>query len=381
MTSTLDRSGPIALKDRLRRYDYALGLAAIAMSFVGVIMVYSATRFRLISAGVSGHYYLDRQGIYAALGVVVMIVVASIDYRRIASFSYIIYGAVLFALVVVLSPVGSSALGSQRWFQVGPFQVQPSEIAALGVIFGLSTYADHMDGRITPRALVVMLLMAGVPMVLVIKQPDLGTGIIIGVIAMTMLVMAGVPLRYLGVLVIVGVVGVVGVVHFGVLKHYQLLRLLSFIHPNSGLQSTGYNLAQSKIAIGSGGMTGAGLFRGSQTNLAYVPAQQTDFIFTAVGEQLGFVGSSLILLGYSFIVWRVWRAMRWSRDSIGRLLCAGALAWIGYSIFQNAGMTMGIMPITGIPLPFLSYGGSATLAFFATIGIVLNVGMQRVRLK
>lgn len=366
---------------RIGRLDLLLALVALAIGAFGVIMVYSATKEQLIHAGISGYYYFERQSIYFALGAVAMVVLALIDYQRIAHFAYIIYGASILGLVAVLSPVGTSQLGSQRWFQLGPIQVQPSEFAPIGVIFGISAYVANREDPIDLRAVITILLMGGIPMILVIKQPDLGTGIVIGIITALLLVMAGVPARYLMALVIVGVVGIFAVLHVGFLKSYQLHRLLSFLNPKANASSFGYNLAQSKIAIGSGHIFGVGLFKGSQTNLAFVPEQQTDFIFTAIGEQLGFVGCAGLLLGYAVLIWRLWSAMRWSKEITGTLIVAGALAWIGYSVFQNVGMTIGIMPITGIPLPLISYGGSAMLAFLAMVGLALNVGSQRSRAR
>ncbi|WP_276962769.1 rod shape-determining protein RodA [Ferrimicrobium acidiphilum] len=366
---------------RISRLDLLLVLSTLAIGAFGVIMVYSATKVQLMHAGISGYYYFERQAIYFALGVVVMVVLALIDHQRLAHFAYIIYGASILGLLAVLSPVGTSQLGSQRWFQLGPIQVQPSEFAPIGVIFGISAYVANREDPLDLRAVITILLMGGIPMVLVIKQPDLGTGIVIGIITALLLVMAGVPARYLLALVIIGVVGIVAILHVGFLKSYQLHRLLSFLNPKANASSFGYNLAQSKIAIGSGHIFGVGLFKGSQTTLAFVPSQQTDFIFTAIGEQLGFVGCAGLLLGYAILIWRLWSAMRWSKDITGTLIVAGGLAWIGYSVFQNVGMTIGIMPITGIPLPLISYGGSAMLAFLAMVGLALNIGSQRARVR
>jgi rod shape determining protein RodA len=366
---------------KISRLDLLLVLVTLAIGVFGVIMVYSATKVQLMHAGISGYYYFERQSIYFALGAVAMVVLALIDYQRLAHFAYIIYGATILGLLAVLSPVGTSQLGSQRWFQLGPIQVQPSEFAPIGVIFGISAYVANREEPLDLRAVITILLMGGIPMVLVIKQPDLGTGIVIAIITALLLVMAGVPARYLMALVIVGVVGIVAILHVGFLKSYQLHRLLSFLNPKANASSFGYNLAQSKIAIGSGHIFGVGLFKGSQTTLAFVPSQQTDFIFTAIGEQLGFVGCAGLLLGYAILIWRLWSAMRWSKDITGTLIVAGGLAWIGYSVFQNVGMTIGIMPITGIPLPLISYGGSAMLAFLAIIGLALNIGSQRARAK
>lgn len=368
-----------SLVQQFFKIDLLLAVVALGIGAFGVLMVYSATKEQLIHAGISGHYYFERQAIYFLLGAVAMVVLALVDYQRIAHFAYFIYGASLLGLLAVLTPVGSSQLGSQRWFQLGPIQVQPSEFAPIGVIFGITAYVANREDPIDLRGVITILLMGGIPMVLVIKQPDLGTGIVIGIITALLLVMAGVPARYLLALLVVGVLGVVAVLHVGFLKSYQLHRLLSFLNPKADTSSFGYNLAQSKIAIGSGHIFGVGLFKGSQTTLAFVPEQQTDFIFTAIGEQLGFVGSAALLAGYAILIWRLWSAMRWAKDITGTLIVAGAVAWIGYSIFQNVGMTIGIMPITGIPLPLISYGGSAMLAFLAMVGLALNIGAQRAR--
>ncbi|ACU53895.1 rod shape-determining protein RodA [Acidimicrobium ferrooxidans DSM 10331] len=364
---------------RLRSYDALLWLLAAAVGVFGVVMVYSATRNQLELAGLSPHYYLDRQAIFWVLGLIVMSVVAALDLEWLGRLGYWIYGAVLLGLVAVLSPVGSSALGSQRWFQLGPIQVQPSEFAPIGVMFGIAAYLSGRDGPRTWREVAVVLALGGVPALLVVKQPDLGTGIVVGIVTMVLLVMGGATGRQLLVILVAGVLGIIAVVHLGLLKHYQLERLLSFVNPQSATQTYGYNLVQSKIAIGSGHIFGTGLFKGSQTNLAYVPEQQTDFIFTAVGEQLGFIGAGSLVLVYGIMLARSYRVLRSAADRVSMLLVAGAIAWIGFSVFQNIGMTIGIMPITGIPLPFVSYGGSAMLGFSSAVGIVLSAGSRRLR--
>jgi rod shape determining protein RodA len=226
------------------------------------------------------------------------------------------------------------------------------------------------------RELLIVLGLAAVPFALIYKQPDLGTALVLGAILLGVLLVGGVQTRHLAVLAAIGVVAVAAVLHFGVLKHYQQERVTAFLDSSSNSEAT-YNLDQSKIAIGSGGIEGKGLFHGTQTNLSYVPEQQTDFIFTAVGEQLGLVGCALLLSLFVLIVWRTWRAATTARDATGMLLCVGVMAMFVFQIFENVGMTMGIMPIAGIPLPFMSYGGSAIVASFAAIGLVLNVQMRR----
>lgn len=358
----------------LRHVDLALIGSAVALGLIGVVMVYSATRAQY------GHYYFTRQLIWAGLGILVMFVVMLIDYRHFRQLGYVLYGLVVLSLVGVFV-VGKSAAGAQRWYQLGALQLQPSEFAAIGLIIALATYASHRKGTLEVREIVALIALAGLPMMLVYLQPDLGTTIVLGVTLAAMLVVAGVRLRYLVLLAVLVVLAVVMAVGLHVLKGYQLQRLTGFLHQNQGLQSTNYDLNQSKETIASGGLHGTGLFRGAATNLGYVPNQQTDFIFSAVGEQLGFVGSALVIGLFGVIALRALRAAQLARDSFGRLVCVGALAFVAFSAFENIGMTIGITPITGIPLPFISYGGSASFAFFATVGLVANVEMRRMARK
>jgi rod shape determining protein RodA len=227
-----------------------------------------------------------------------------------------------------------------------------------------------------------LLIMAGIPIVLVLLQPDLGTAMIMVIVLLVMLAVAGLPIRILVMLLMGTVLVAIVAVEGGLLHYYQIARLTTFLNPNSHssnpyVQSAIYNTQQSINAIGSGGLSGSGIGRGVQTNLGYVPEQQTDFIFTAVAEQLGFIGSVGVLSLLGVISWRVLHAATVSRDIFGRLVCTGLFAFIAFSVFQNAGMTMGIMPITGIPLPFVSYGGTAVLVFFAAVGLALSVGARR----
>ncbi len=364
----------------LLHFDFTLFIVTVSIAFLGVVMVYSATREQLILSGLNQFSYLEHQAIYVMLGILVMFIIVTVDYHQIGSLGFVAYGGVVLALLGVLTPIGKRALGSQRWFQLGPVQLQPSEFAALAIILSIAAYLHvHQEDEMNAKMLVKLLAIAAVPMLLVIKQPDIGTALVMGFVLLTMLVLARVSLGWLAVLFVLGAVAVAAILALGILQKYQLQRLTSFVNPNTSVLQGGYNLAQSKIAIGSGGLFGKGLFHGTQTNLSYVPEQQTDFIFTAVGEQLGFIGAGGLLLLYAYMTWRVWSIMKRAKDPLGKMLAGGVLGFLAFSIFQNAGMTMGIMPITGIPLPFLSYGGSAALAFFTAIGLVLNVGMRNPR--
>jgi len=360
------------------RFDPLLLAATMVLALTGVIMIYSATRGRLSLEGLDPHYYLKRQAVFLVLGVMVMVVCALVDYRRLEQISTVLYLGMVLALLAVLA-IGSSSQGSARWFSLGPLQLQPSEFATVVVIIAVATYCSRRPDGLDFRDLVRLVLMAAVPILLVIKQPDLGTGIVMAMILMVMLAVAGMPGRYLLLLLVGAVLLVVFALNVGLLKHYQIERLTSFISPNGASQSAIYNVTQAKNAIAVGGIFGQGLFHGAQTNLAYVPEQKTDFIFSAVGEQLGFVGAGVLLLIYGVVAWRVLRAAQMARDNFGRLLCSGTFALLVFSIFENVGMNMGIMPVAGIPLPFLSYGGSAMIVFFAAIGLTISVNARSAR--
>ncbi len=360
----------------LRHVDYLLLMSAVALSLIGLVMIYSVTKAQAPYLGVGPDHYLIRQALFLVIGFIVMFMFIVVDYRILEFFGVLIYGFALLMLVVVMTSVGSVALGAQRWFQLGPIQVQPSEFAVLAVIFIIAYFASKEE-QIGFKALMKILVFAGIPILLVYKQPDLGTAIILGVTAFTMLVVANTRALHLFLMFVALILAIVIVLNLGILKQYQVNRLTAFLHPKNAPPATVYNLQQSEIAIGSGGAFGTGFGKGSQTNLAFVPEQQTDFIFTAVGEQLGFVGSATVIGLFFIMAWRLIRAISLSRDSYGRLLVAGALGCIVFSVFQNMGMTIGLMPITGIPLPFMSYGGSSTVVFFTMIGLALNVEMRR----
>ena len=361
----------------LHHVDFAMLGATVALSAIGLVMVFSATQHKLAAGGYDPHLYLTRQAIWVVLGVIAMVAASVIDYRLLRDYAPIIYIAAVFVLVMVLTPLGSSSKGTQAWFQIGGFQFQPSEWAKVALIICAAAYCARHPGDIDAARLHVVLGLMAVPMGLIYLQPDLGTTVVFAVILMGMLLVAGAYPRHLAALVLLAAVGVVAVLQFGVLKQYQLDRLGAFLDPKGDTHRAAYNQHQSKIAVSSGGFTGRGLFKGSQTNLSFVPEQHTDFIFTAVGEELGFVGAALLLALFALLVWRTWRSALLARDDLGTLICVGVLVMLVFQIFENIGMTMGIMPVVGIPLPFLSYGGSSTIASFAAIGLVQNVHMRR----
>lgn len=363
---------------RAGRFDAGLFWGLVALGITGTVMIYSATRAALENAGYDPHFYLIRQGTFVAIGIVLMYVMSRVDYRRLEIVATPSYIASLIALVGVFV-LGKSALGAQRWYDLKFVQVQPSEFTVLVIIVAFATYCQRRPEGLTMRDVARLLLMTIVPVALIFKQPDLGTTIVIVLCVGAMMVIAGVPPRFLYTLTVLGTVGLVAGASFNILKRYQVDRFVSFLNQNStdpALQTLVYEVNNAKSAIGSGGWHGAGLFQGLQTVLGYVPEQRTDFIFTAIGEQLGFLGSLVVVALLAWVAFRMYRIARQSKDTMGRLMGVGIFIFFAFSCFENIGMTMGIMPVTGIPLPLLSYGGSAALVFYTAGGLLLSVSRR-----
>jgi rod shape determining protein RodA len=365
-----------------RHADPVLLALPFAISGLGLLMIYSSSRTRLARQGLSQLYYVERQGLAIVLGIIAMGIVLAVDYRRIRDLWPLVYVAVLPLLIGVLA-VGRNHKGAQSWFQVGPLQFQPSEITKVAVVIAVAGYCHQHRNDLDAGRLAVALAIAGFVMALVFLQHDLGTTLVILVCSFAVLVVAGLRPVHIGVLVLIGVTLVGAAVVTGKVAAYRVDRIVGFLDQSTGDKTASqqtqaeYSLQESKIAIVNGGFAGEGLFKGRQTNLAYVPEQHTDFIFTVVGEELGFLGGATLIGLYGLLVWRLWRTALLSSDFFGTLLAVGVLAIFAFQIFENIGMTMGIMPITGIPLPFMSYGGSAIITSFIAIGLVANVNMRR----
>lgn len=361
-----------------RHLDAVLVAATISVALLGCLMVFSATRFGLEQRGLDQLTSVKRQASFVMLGLVVMAGVASVDYRRVRDLAALLYLGALGLLVLVVSPLGTEVRGARSWFAVGSFQLQPAELAKLASVVALAAWCSERRVDLDGRRFLVALGIAAAPMALVMLQPDLGSTLVFGAVVMGVLLVAGARPRHLAAVALLGVVGTIGVLQLDLLEGYQKERLTAFASDgDADRRGAAFQVTQAKAAVAAGGLAGAGLFEGSQTKLGFVPEQQTDFIFTVVGEELGFVGSATLLLLYAVVSWRLWRTALLARDAFGTLVCVGVLAMLVFHVFQNIGMSMGIMPITGIPLPLMSYGGSATVMMFAALGLVLNVHMRR----
>lgn len=368
-------SSRMARKAPIRHLDPSLLMSTLMLATFGVMMVHSTTADSEVP---SARLYFGRQLAFIIAGMVALLVVSFFDYRHLAGLSPVIYGATLVSLVLVLTPLGTLRSGATRWINLGPFEAQPSELAKIAMIITLSALLAVRKGEVRARDVAAAIGLVAIPAGLIYEQPDLGTMMVFVALLGAALLSAGAKIRHFAVLGLLGAIATAIVLQMGLLQDYQVERLTSFLDPNPDVQSVGYNLTQSKIAIGSGGIRGKGLGgENTQTALDFVPEQHTDFIFTAVGEQLGFLGSATLLGLFAILMWRGLRIAAMSRDLFGTLLAAGIVALWAFQIFVNVGMTMGIMPITGIPLPFISYGGSSLITNFVAVGLLLNVHMRR----
>ena len=361
-----------------RHVDPLLALTAVALSLLGLVFIYSATSPVLESGGLDPLLFVNRQLIALGVGLAAMAVAMSVDYRVLQVWAPVLYGVAI-VMLIVLAIVGEAVSGSARWLVIGGLQFQPSELAKPALIVVLAAlFHERRESALGLRALVEALALAAVPMVLVILQPDLGTAMVFVAITFAVLLLARVRVRYMAALAVIGVVSILGALQLDLIQEYQLERLTSFLNPEAAdVQDDLYNLNQAQIAIGSGQLAGQGLFEGTQTQLSYVPENHTDFIFTVPAEELGFLGSSLVLGLFGMLLYRGLRIAALSRDTFGTLIAGGVVAVIAFQAFINIGMSLGLMPITGLPLPFLSYGGTSLISTFILIGILQNVHMRR----
>jgi rod shape determining protein RodA len=359
-------------------FDPVLTAVVGLLLFIGTLLVWAATRDWYTRNGLDGQYYLKRHIINILIGLVLAYGVTVIDYRLLRAYTPFLWGAGVLGLVIVLIPgLGAEINGAKAWIALpGGFQIQPAELAKIAIIIGMSmilSERSHDSDGPTTRDVLQSIAVAAIPVLLIILQPDMGTVLIISAAVVTIVAVSGVPARWVTGLLLIAVLGGFVAVKAGVISEYQVNRLQTFVDPTADTQGAGYQLRQARITVGSGGLIGTGLFNGPQTNGRFVPEQQTDFIFTVAGEQLGFIGSGAILILYLILLMRGFSIARRTNDPFGRLVCTGVIAWFAFQIFENIGMTLGLMPMTGVPLPFISYGGSSMFATLIGIGLLQNV--------
>ena len=362
-------------------FDPILTIAVALLLITGTLLVYAATRDWYAANGLDPEYYLKRHVINIAIGSLLAWGTTAVDYRLLRAYTPILWAIGVLGLTAVLIPgIGDEVNGSKAWIGLpGGFQVQPAELAKIAIIVGMSMIlSERTHDTDSPQHTDVLqaLVVAAIPVLLILAQPDMGTVFIIGIAVVTIIAVSGAPMRWVVGLILVAVIGSFAAVKVGVINDYQVKRLQAFVDPNADSQGSGYQLRQARITVGSGGLIGTGLFNGPQTNGRFVPEQQTDFIFTVAGEQLGFLGCGFILILYLTVLMRAFGIARKSNDPYGKLVCTGVIAWFAFQTFENIGMTLGMMPMTGVPLPFVSYGGSSMFATMIGFGLLQNVNAR-----
>lgn len=366
------------IRGNVSRFDRTLTFAVLSLSIIGTLLVWAATSHWFRSQGLDPQYYLKRHIINLAIGIALAYGTTLIDYRMLRAYTPIVWGLGVLGLIAVLIPgIGSTVNGARAWISLpGGFQIQPAELAKISIIVGISmVLSEKLDKDQDPTDMDVLkaLGIAAIPLLLILIQPDLGTVLIISASILAIIAVSGAPTRWVVGLLMIALLGGSAAIKTGVVSEYQVKRLQSFVDPAADPQMSGYQLRQSRITIGSGGFIGKGLFNGPQTNGRFVPEQQTDFIFTVAGEELGFVGAGFILLCFGLIFYRAFLIAQRTNDMFGRLVCVGVISWFAFQTFENIGMTMGLVPMTGVPLPFISYGGSSMFANLIAVGLLQNV--------
>lgn len=362
-----------------RNIDWTLMFAVAALATAGAFAIYSVTWFRTSDP----YWYTLRQVIWLILAALVLSVVMSLDYHWLKERAMFFYGCTLLVLGLTLFAGAALADGSRLGFDLGPFRVQPAEFAKVTVLLALASYlSEEREEQLSYARFLGGLIIVGVPMGLILLQPDLGSASVLMVCAMGVLLVAGAKPRYIALITSLGVVSAAAAVISGVVRESQINRIEAFVRQNSEdprFKEVVDQLKYAKRAISTGGVWGKGWLEGPLTNGRYVPVQQSDFIYSGIAEQFGLVGSGVLLGLYALMLLRIWRVAHLSKDMLGTYICAGVFAMFAWHIFENIGMNLGIMPITGVPLPFISYGGSSVLSFAAMIGLVQSVHMRRMR--
>ncbi|MEZ5176598.1 MAG: rod shape-determining protein RodA [Acidimicrobiia bacterium] len=356
--------------------DLVLVLTYLAITAIGLLMVYSATAPGLENRGLDPTTELKEQAIFVVIGFVVFGLISWIDLTEIRGFVTPIY-VISMLLLVLVFVVGDNAQGAIRWIDIGFLRFQPSEVAKVATILALASVLAAVEPPLRWVSVARSVMLVALPGVLIFLQPDLGTMLVFAFVLITMLFVAGATARQLAFLAVVTIIGTVGVFQLNLIQQYQINRLTAFVNPGAHELSLSYNQVQSEIAIGSGGLFGKGLFEGSQTNLEFVPVQASDFIFTAVGEQFGFIGCVTVIVLIGILLWRLLRIAQSARNRFGYLVTMGVAAMLAFHAFVNIGMTVRIMPVTGLPLPFMSSGGTFFVVMSAALGLAHSSWIRR----
>jgi rod shape determining protein RodA len=374
----------VARDSAVWRMDWVIILSAIGLSIIGSLLVWSATRHRSDLNQGDPYYFLTRHIISLLVGVVLMGCTVWVGHRRLRGAVPILYGAALFLALLVLTPLGATINGQRAWLNLGGgLSLQPAEFIKITVILGMAMLlgAKVGDGaelkQPAHRTVLKALGVAAAPIAVIMLMPDLGSVMVMIVIVLGVLLASGASNRWIIGLCLAGAAGAVTVWAVGLLDEYQIDRFAAFANPALDPAGVGYNTNQARIAVGSGGLLGKGLFHGSQTTGQFVPEQQTDFVFTVAGEELGFLGGLLILVLLGVVIWRACRIAREASELYSTMVAIGIIAWFAFQSFENIGMTLGIMPVAGLPLPFVSYGGTSMFAVWIALGLLQSIRVQR----
>ena len=362
-----------------RNIDWLILAPVALLGIIGTFAIYSATFWKVDD---DPYWFTLRQVLFLIVAVVVLIVVMSFDYTLLRERAFFLYGCAVVALMLVLA-AGALRGGARLSFDFGPVSFQPAEFAKPAVVLALASYLSEVrEESLSYSRFIGGLVVVGIPTVLIIVQPDLGSAFVMIVGALTILLMAGAKLRYLALIAFLTVITVAAAVVAGIVDRYQLRRIEAFLNQNStedGLKDLVLQVRFAKRAVATGGWWGKGYLEAPLTNGKFIPVQQSDFIFSAIAEQFGMIGGGIVLALFGLLLFRIWRVAHLSKDAFGSYICAGVFGIVMWHVFQNIGMTMGIMPVTGVPLPFLSYGGSSLVAFAILVGLVESVHMRRMR--
>ena len=364
----------------IKNFDWITLLLITTLSLIGIMTIYSATRPPL---GVGEHPdFYAKQILWFVISMIALIVVATVNYIWLYRLSYPLYALGLILLIVVLF-TGRTSMGAQRWLSIGPISFQPSEFFRIFFIAGFSAYLTNIGTRFTEKIPIKSILIFAIfPLVLLIKQPDLGTAILLMSLFVILSVSKGISRKITTLIIIIGLISIpfLGNILWEGLKEYQKNRLIAFIDPDIDPAGIGYHITQSKISVGSGGFFGKGYLKGTQGPLRFLPEKHTDFIFSVFAEEWGFIGSALLLGIYLLLFLRGLDTAMKAKDEFGRLAATGITAMFFIYFCVNIGMTLGIMPVVGVPLPFVSYGGTALLSNFIAAGILINIRTRRFEL-